>query len=124
MSHTNRAIRLEIKFGVSYESNPHDVKKIASQSVMELRRVLADPPPIAHIVAFGDSSIDYLLRFWIQDPESGMTNVRGDAFLALWDAFEKNGIKIPYPHREVILRTENTRAVGSFKLPDGVSSGD
>jgi len=45
-----------------------------------------------------------VLRFWIADPRNGLTNVRGQVFLALWDAFRKAGVKIPYPHREVILQ--------------------
>jgi small-conductance mechanosensitive channel len=49
--------------------------------------------------------LDFVLRFWIQDPERGVTNVRGEAFLGLWDAFKENGIEIPYPHREVLLRS-------------------
>jgi small-conductance mechanosensitive channel len=52
-------------------------------------------------VGFGDSSIDYILRFWISDPTGGLTNIRGAVFLALWDAFEEHGVSIPFPQREV-----------------------
>ena len=52
-----------------------------------------------HITGFGDSSIDYVLRFWIKDPTEGLTNVRGNVFLALWDSFQENGISIPFPQR-------------------------
>jgi small-conductance mechanosensitive channel len=45
-----------------------------------------------------------VLRFWIEDPQDGVTNVRGNVFLALWDAFKEAGITIPYPHREVIIK--------------------
>jgi len=55
------------------------------------------------VTAFGDSSIDFVLRFFIDDPVNGITNVRGDVFLALWDAFKQHDISIPYPHREVFL---------------------
>jgi small-conductance mechanosensitive channel len=44
------------------------------------------------------------MRFWIQDPEHGVTNLRGDCLLALWDKFKQHDIQIPYPHREVLLR--------------------
>jgi small-conductance mechanosensitive channel len=46
-----------------------------------------------------------VLRFWIDDPQNGLTNIRGKVLLALWDAFKEHGISIPYPHREVIMRT-------------------
>jgi len=102
-SYSDKAIRLEIKFGVSYDSDPHLVRKIAAQAVEKLPRVIGRQPPICHIVGFGESSLDFVLRFWIADPEEGLTNIRGGAYLALWDALKKAGIGIPYPHRDVIL---------------------
>ena len=54
---------------------------------------------------FGDSSINFLLRFWISDPQNGLTNIRGAVLIALWDQFKANNINIPFPHREVIMRT-------------------
>jgi small-conductance mechanosensitive channel len=63
--------------------------------------VLSFKAPVCHVVGFGDSSVDYILRFWITDPTGGLTNIRGNVFLALWDAFHENGISIPFPQREV-----------------------
>ena len=57
------------------------------------------------MTAFGDSSIDFKLRFWIDDPQQGLTNIRGKVLLALWDTFKEHGINIPFPHREVIFKT-------------------
>jgi small-conductance mechanosensitive channel len=54
---------------------------------------------------FGDSSLNFKLRFWIADPQMGLTNIRGKVLLALWDAFMENNIKIPYPHRELIVKS-------------------
>lgn len=49
----------------------------------------------------GDSSLNFVLRFWIRDPQQGLTNVCGKVLLALWDTFKANDISIPYPHREI-----------------------
>jgi small-conductance mechanosensitive channel len=57
------------------------------------------------MTAFGDSSLDFLLRFWIRDPQQGLTNIRGKVLLALWDAFKEHGVQIPFPHREVLMKT-------------------
>ncbi|MGH1351315.1 MAG: mechanosensitive ion channel family protein [Methyloligellaceae bacterium] len=103
-SHSNRNVRLDITFGVSYEANPHEIRKLAVDAVTKLERALEDPKAVCHVTAFGESSIDFILRFWIEDPENGLTNIRGQAFLAIWDAFKENDIVIPYPHREVIIR--------------------
>ncbi|MFZ3581649.1 mechanosensitive ion channel family protein [Loktanella sp. DJP18] len=109
-SHQNDFVRLDIHFGTAYEDNPHDVRRIAVEAAMAVPRVLETKPAVCHITGFGDSSIDYILRFWISDPTGGLTNIRGNVFLALWDAFAANGISIPFPQREVkILQGSSLR---------------
>jgi small-conductance mechanosensitive channel len=61
--------------------------------------------PVCWLTGFGDSSLDFVLRFWIDDPRDGLTNIRGIVLLALWDALKEKGIQIPYPHRELIMKT-------------------
>ncbi len=106
-SHGNSLIRLEVVFGVHYNSNPHDVKELAENAAAAAHdRICKSPSPICHLTEFGDSSLNFKLRFWITDAEKGVTNMRGAVMLALWDAFKENDIEIPYPHREVYIRKE------------------
>ncbi len=100
-SHSNEFVRLDIYFGTAYGNDPHEVRRIAIEAAKGVDRVLSFKPPVCHIVGFGDSSVDYILRFWIRDPTGGLTNIRGNVYLALWDAFQANGISIPFPQREV-----------------------
>jgi len=100
-SHSNDYVRLDIHFGTAYGDDPHVVRKIAIEAAAGVDRVLSVKPPVCHITGFGDSSVDYILRFWITDPTDGLTNIRGNVYLALWDAFQANGISIPFPQREV-----------------------
>ncbi|MEQ5869308.1 mechanosensitive ion channel [Sagittula sp. NFXS13] len=100
-SHSNDFVRLDINFGTSYQNDPHKVRQIAIEAAKSVDRVLTSKPPVCHIVGFGDSSVDFVLRFWITDPTGGLTNIRGNVFLALWDAFQANDISIPFPQREV-----------------------
>ena len=100
-SHSNDFVRLDLFFGTAYGDDPHKVRKIAVDAAAGVPRVLATQKPVCHIVGFGDSSVDYILRFWIKDPTEGLTNIRGNVYLALWDAFHENGISIPFPQREV-----------------------
>jgi len=102
-SHGDTLIRLEVCFGVHYNSDPHDVKRLAEIAAATPERVCGDPTPVCHLVEFGDSSLNFKLRFWIKDAEKGVTNMRGAVMLALWDSFKEHGIEIPYPHREVYL---------------------
>ncbi len=100
-SHSNDFVRLDIYFGTAYADDPHRVRKLAIEAAASVDRVLKNKSPVCHIVGFGDSSVDYILRFWIRDPTGGLTNIRGNVYLALWDAFREHGISIPFPQREV-----------------------
>lgn len=105
-SFSDEFVRLDVPFGVAYSSNPHEVSKLAIEATRKVERVNSSQnPPVCWITGFGDSSIDFVLRFWIRDPQKGLTNIRGQVLLALWDAFKENGINIPFPHREIIMRT-------------------
>ncbi|ATG40805.1 mechanosensitive ion channel family protein [Phaeobacter piscinae] len=107
-SHTDRFVRLDLKFGTGYSDDPHEVRRVAIEAAKTVGRVLSggNRAPVCHIVGFGDSSVDYVLRFWISDPTGGLTNIRGNVYLALWDAFKEAGISIPFPQREVRVLNE------------------
>nr|WP_254656350.1 mechanosensitive ion channel domain-containing protein [Jannaschia sp. CCS1] len=100
-SHSNEFVRLDIYFGTAYGDDPHIVRKLAIEAAQGVERVLSHRAPVCHIVGFGDSSVDYILRFWIKDPTGGLTNIRGNVYLALWDTFSANNISIPFPQREI-----------------------
>jgi small-conductance mechanosensitive channel len=104
-SFTDPLVRVDVHFGVAYDSDPHAVRRLAVEAAKAVARIQERPAPVCHLTGFGDSSLDFILRFWIADPQNGMTNVRGAVLLACWDAFKAAGIAIPFPHREVIMRT-------------------
>jgi small-conductance mechanosensitive channel len=102
-SHGNRLLRLDVKFGVHSDSNPHEVVKLAVEAAKKPARVVDTPEPTCNLAEFGESSLNFGLSFWIKDAEQGLGNVKGEVLLALWDAFKANGIRIPYPHREIYM---------------------
>ena len=122
-SHSNDYVRLDIYFGTTYADDPHEVRRIAIEASQKVERVLSFKKPVCHIVGFGDSSVDYILRFWISDPTGGLTNIRGNVYLALWDAFKENGISIPFPQREVRLLGNDPEPPGS-ELPTAATIKD
>ncbi len=122
-SHSNEFVRLDIFFGTAYGDNPHDVRRLAIEAAKGVTRVLDTQAPVCHIVGFGDSSVDYILRFWIKDPTAGLTNIRGNVYLALWDAFAEHGISIPFPQREVkVLAGSQLETRSPDRLPDGTTN--
>jgi len=105
-SFSDKYVRLDVPFGVSYDSDPHEVSRLAIEAAASVERVDQNyKMPVCWMTEFGDSSINFLLRFWIHDPQEGLTNIRGKVLLAVWDVFKEHDIKIPFPHREVIMKT-------------------
>ncbi len=103
-SYSNDEVRLEVAFGVAYTSDPHKVCALAVEATKSAPRVLTSPAPVCHLKGFGQSSLDFVLRFWIRDPVDGLTNVRGQVLLALWDIFKREGIEVPYPQQDIQIR--------------------
>ena len=104
-SHGSKLIRIEVTFGVAYKHNPYEIKSMAEEAALDAHdRIVKDPAPVCHLAEFGDSALNFKLRFWITDAEKVVTNMRGAVMLALWDAFKDHRIEIPYPHREVYIR--------------------
>jgi small-conductance mechanosensitive channel len=106
-SHGNTLVRVDTFFGVHYDSDPHEVKRLATEAASKPDRIVDSPSPVCHLIEFGDNSLNFVLRYWIKDAEKGLTNTKGDVMLALWDTLKEHKIDIPYPHREVFLHNKN-----------------
>lgn len=104
-SFTDELVRIDVKFGVSYDADPRQVRELAIQAASSVPRVVPGKPPSCWLRGFGESSLDFLLRFWIEDPQHGLAGIQGAVLLAVWDTLKEHGIDIPYPHREIILKT-------------------
>jgi len=104
-SFSDRKVRLKIPVSISYDNDPEQALMLLGEAAMANPRVLADPEPATRLIAFGDSGIELELRVWIEDPQSGMANVRSDINIAIWRAFKQAGIVIPYPQRDLHIRS-------------------
>jgi small-conductance mechanosensitive channel len=58
--------------------------------------VLSDPPPRGLVLGYGDSAINYELRFWIANPMQNVS-ISSAVRRAVWQAFQRQGIEIPFP---------------------------
>jgi len=105
-SHADQFVRLHAPFGVSYETKDLGrVRDLCYEAIEGIDRVVTSPKPQCNMMAFGDSSIDFDLRFWITDPENGIANVRSEVYLAVHDKLVEAGIEIPFPQRDLHLRS-------------------
>jgi small-conductance mechanosensitive channel len=100
----NSALRLDLSFAVPTSADIHEVRRFAVEAAQRTKRVVDVPAPVCHITEFGDNSINLLLRFWIEDPANGVRNIKGDVYLALWDAMREHGVSLPNPAREILIR--------------------
>lgn len=105
-SHSDRVVRLHAPFGVSYNTDDlRGLAKSAEEIALSVERVLKTPAPRCNLMEFGDSSINFDLRFWINDPANGTANVRSDVLLALWDMLAEKGVEIPFPQHDLHLKS-------------------
>ena len=102
-SYSNRAIRIRIGVGISYRSDVRKAMALMVEAASTLPRVLQDEThrPQSRLVDFGESSVNLELRIWVLDPEKGIVNVSSEIRLAIWDAFQVNGIEFPFPQRDL-----------------------
>ncbi len=109
-SHADRTVRLHAQFGVAYATaDLRAVKKAAEETAATVERVLKTPAPMCNLVEFGDSRINFDLRFWINDPANGVANVTSQVMLALWDRLRVMGVEMPYPQRDLHLKSAPPR---------------
>lgn len=104
-SYTNNNLRIKVAFGVSYKSDPHQVIKLVLAAIQATERILEDPSPVCLLTGFGDSSVNFELRFWIKDPQNGISNITSVSLLKIWDVLKANNIEIPFPQRDVHIKS-------------------
>ena len=104
-SHSNNKVRFKIPLGIAYSSDVYKARDLCNEAAAETERILHDPPPVTHLVEFGDNSVNLELRVWIQDPIKGVTNVLSEVRLKIWDKFHEHDIEIPFPQRDLHLRS-------------------
>lgn len=102
-TYTDKNALVKVKFGTNYDADPRLVCRLAVEVAMTTPRVMDMKPPACLLTEFGDYGMQFALTFWISEP-TGMDNVRSDVMLALWDAFKREGIKVPYPVRDIRIR--------------------
>lgn len=116
-SHGDRRIRQRLSIGVSYDADVERAMEICQEAASEFDRILKSPPPACLLIGFGDSSIDLELRFWQANPEGGLRNLASAVYLSIWKKFKAEGIEIPFPQRDLHLKSTGDLKIGSEAVP-------
>ena len=104
-SYSNRNVRLRIPVGVSYNCDIALAQKLMIEAASESQRVLKSPRPNVWLLEYGDSSVNHEILVWVTDPEAGVGNVQSEILNRLWVLFKENGIEIPFPQRDLHVKS-------------------
>ena len=108
--------RVDLEVGVSYGEDLERVREVALRAVESVAPRRQERPVELFYEGFGDSSIDFVVRFWIDFArQPDYLAARSAAVIAIKQAFDREGITIPFP-----IRTLDFAAVGGTTLPDAL----
>ena len=100
----NRKGRLQIDIGVAYESNIEKARELILEAAKEFPGSIDDPKPACYLKEFADSSVNFMLFFWLADVSKGRYQAKNDVMLSIWKKFKENNISIPYPQRDIHIK--------------------
>lgn len=95
---------IDMRIGISYSDNMNKAIKIAMDAITKNKMVLKDPAPTVAVANLGDSSVDLLVRPWVDT--SDYWAAKWELTQQIKEAFDKNKISIPFPQRDVHLFKE------------------
>lgn len=104
-SFEDQSVRFRLPIGVAYESDLGLVKKLLLEVAAENADVLKDPGPAVRLIEFGDSSINLQLWVWTRDKLHRRTVFLSALNFAVWEKFAEHGIEIPFPQRDLHVKT-------------------
>jgi small-conductance mechanosensitive channel len=102
-TYTDKNTLVKVNFGTNYDADPRLVCKLAIDNATAAPRAIRGKPPNCILTEFAEAGMKFSLTFWIADPD-GMDNVKSEVMLALWEVFKREGIRMPYPVREIRIR--------------------
>jgi small-conductance mechanosensitive channel len=101
---SDRTRRLIIPVGVAYGSDPEKVLEVLATAVAATEGVMQYPQPSIIFQGFGDSSLNFSVRVWIKDFEE-VFRISSDLSVKIYAALNEAGIEIPFPQRDLHLRS-------------------
>jgi potassium-dependent mechanosensitive channel len=98
--------RFEFIVGVAYGTDLEKTRQLLLDFMLTEHRILKHPHPEVLAMQFGNSSIDFVVRFWVPHFDIGL-EVRSDLILAINKLFSEHGIVIPFPQQDVYIRSSS-----------------
>jgi len=103
-TYTDKDTLVKVNFNANYDADPRVVCKLAIDVATASPRANTAKTPNCILTEFAEAGMKFSLTFWIDSPD-GMDAVKSEVMLGLWDAFKREGIRVPYPVRELKIRS-------------------
>ena len=117
---TSARRRVEVPVGVAYGTNPELALKLLLEVADSNPRILKDPRPEAFFLGFGESALNLELRFWAA--QSIWFELKSEIGLAVFRALRQAGIEIPFPQRDLHVRSIESALLVESSGKDGISA--
>ncbi len=108
--------RVTVRIGVSYDADPRQVIEILRKIGRDSPNTLAYPEPVVVFEAFGDSALEFSLRVYLRDIGTSL-DIQTELRLAMFEALKAQGIEIPYPQRDLHIRSDDRAAPEESRSP-------
>jgi small-conductance mechanosensitive channel len=110
----DQQVRISLPVGVAYDSDPDTVREILLAVARSNDGILTDPSPDVIFTEFADNSLNFQLRVWTIRHVHSPAKLRSDLYFAIFAAFKKGGIELPFPQRDLHLRSVSGTAVSAL----------
>lgn len=115
----DRQVRISLRFGIGYDCDPKTVREITLGVAKAHRDVLPDPPSEVIFIEFGDSSLNFELRVWTTQQVQTPMRLKSDLYFAIFEAFREHKIEIPFPQRDLHIRSIEDSASSALRMAPG-----
>ena len=103
-THSNNRGRIEIKIGISYDSDIETARSLMIKSASNHKNCYKAIEPKCHVIEFANSSIELLLFFWVENIADKRIETKSDVMRSIWNNFKENNIVIPFPQYDVHVK--------------------
>lgn len=115
----DNVLRCIVKIKISRHDNPHHVQTLIHQVIKETPMIMTAPEPEVYLKEMNDLLLGFEIRYYVNIRQvKSRTMVASSLLMSMWDAFERHGIKPPYPQQEIFIRSENLSMAQSVILAD------
>jgi small-conductance mechanosensitive channel len=113
-TYSNTQGRVTVEIGVSYNSDMGLVRDLIMEAAKENPKILDNPAPKVHMREYGNSSVNFFLLYWIADITEERWGSMSEVLFSVWDKFKDHDIEIPFPQRDLHVRSVNEEIYERF----------